>query len=487
MNPSRIYVSDLGIKAMASLLAIPAFRRMGKNLVDKKIREKIEQERQSGVPTRMIEDQAQMIRNMINVVDRWLSNKNVKPAQARMLFQSFGSMMHIKNKAIADAFHARFGYDTPRFITISPTKRCNLKCIGCYAASSCDTDVTLEWDTVDKIVTQQKQLWGSHFTNISGGEPFMYKSQGKTILDLFEKHHDTFFLMYTNGTLITKEVAKRLASLGNVTPSISVEGFEPDTDYRRGKGVHKKVLQAFENLREAGVLYGISVTVTNKNMDTIFSQEFMDEFIRRQGVYYGWIFQYMPVGRSYSLDLMVPAEKRFEMFEKMQNWIYNDGFFLADFWNSGTVSNGCLSAGRKGGYIYIDWNGNVMPCVFNPYTTTNIKKVFSEGGTINDAIDSPFFKKIRQWQNDYFDHGTDNSGRGNILTPCPMRDHHKMMRGIIDEVNAQPADENADEALEDREYYNGMVAYGEAIKEATREHWETEYLGKKKTRKKATA
>jgi len=59
--------------------------------------------------------------------------------------------------------------------------------------------------------------------------------------------------MYTNGTLIDKKMAKRMADLGNVVPQVSVEGFEKETDARRGKGVFKKILRAFENMREAGV------------------------------------------------------------------------------------------------------------------------------------------------------------------------------------------------------------------------------------------
>ena len=52
--------------------------------------------------------------------------------------------------------------------------------------------------------------------------------------DAAAKHPDVFFLMYTNGTLINETVANRLAALGNVTPAISVEGWQERTDERRG-------------------------------------------------------------------------------------------------------------------------------------------------------------------------------------------------------------------------------------------------------------
>ena len=319
MNPSRIYVSDRSIKTISSLLTVPLFRKWGERLVKKRIQEKIQAEKDNGAPTRMTEDLGLMITNMLNSMERYLSSPYSKKEAAKRLIYSFGSMMNKENKPIVEAFEERHGYSPPRFITISPTKKCNLSCVGCYAESSskAECDVSLDWETVDKIVQQQKDLWGSHFTVISGGEPTLWKSDGKDILDLVEKHSDTFFLMYTNGTLITEEFAERMGRLGNITPSISVEGFEAETDWRRGKGVHKKILRAFDRLRKAGVMYGISITATNKNADMVFSDEFIDYYFNKESVYYGWIFQYMPIGRAYSLELMPSAEQRFKMFRQM--------------------------------------------------------------------------------------------------------------------------------------------------------------------------
>lgn len=478
MNPSRIYVSDRRIKTISSILTVPLFRKWGKRLVNQRIAEKMQAEEENCAPAKMVKDLGLMVGNLLNSVDKWLDSPNVSREAAKRLVYSFGSMANRKNMPVVKAFEERYGYEPPRFITLSPTKKCNLKCVGCYAESSTDCDTSLDWETVDKIVQQQKDLWGSHFTVISGGEPFLWKSDGKNILDLVEKHHDTFFQMYTNGTMITKEVAERMGRLGNITPAVSVEGFEEETDWRRGKGVHKKVLRAYENLREAGVLYGISITASRNNADMVFSDEFIDFYFNRQGVYYGWIFQYMPIGRAYSIEMMPTVDQRFEMLIKMNKLIRDDGLFLADFWNSGPLCNGCLSAGRKGGYIYINWDGNVMPCVFNPYSTDNIVDTFKAGGTIDDVIDSPFMKKIRQWQADYYDTGGPDGDTGNMFAPCPMRDHHADIRVIIDEVGAEPTDDPAEDALSDKEYYEAMVRFGEELEAKTGEKWAKEYLGK---------
>jgi len=139
----------------------------------------------------------------------------------------------------------------------------------------------------------------------------MYKSEGKTLLDIFEKYNDMLFLAYTNGTVINEEITQRLMESANATPAISVEGFEKETDERRGIGTHRKILETFERLRQAGVPFGISVTATNKNADVLLTDEFYDFYFKEQGACYMWQFQLMPIGRGKDeIDLMVKPERR---------------------------------------------------------------------------------------------------------------------------------------------------------------------------------
>jgi len=59
------------------------------------------------------------------------------------------------------------------------------------------TDEKLSWDVFDRIITEAKTLWGVRFFVISGGEPMAYRSEGKDLLDMAEKHNDCLFMMYT--------------------------------------------------------------------------------------------------------------------------------------------------------------------------------------------------------------------------------------------------------------------------------------------------
>ncbi len=372
-------------------------------------------------------------------------------------------------------YTAKYGEAPPTFIVLSPTQRCNLKCIGCYASSAADTSSTIPYHYVDRIVGEVHDCFGGRFVTISGGEPLMYHSEGKTLFDLFKKYNDMFFLMYTNATLINDRIAQQYAECANITPAISVEGFEEHTDYRRGKGTHRKILDAFERLRKAGVPFGVSVTATSKNADLLLTDEFYDFYFEQQGASYMWQFQLMPIGRGKDeIDLMVVPEKRVELYRKWEQLLSEKKYCIADFWNSGVLSRGCIAYGRGGGYFYIDWNGNVTPCAFIPYYADNIYDLYGNGKTLADALFSDFMKQGRKWQKEY---GLNNwKCPKNWLMPCSIRDHYEVFRNSVLPEQINPEDEKAGEALKSPEYMEILTTYDKQLEQLTEKIWKSEYL-----------
>jgi len=463
-------------KSLELLLSNNIVRRNIIRLANKKIYQGLLADKNH--PRKVQEDKHYMSRSLIAAMNKAFEGAKNAPMVRRALVNSLVQNIFFKSKVQAEKFHQEFGRNPPSFLVISPGKFCNLQCSGCYANSNSASSEKLDWEVLNKIVTEKTQLWGSYFTVISGGEPLLYESQGKTIIDLAKEHQDNFFLMYTNGTLIDKKMAKRLAEVGNITPAISVEGFEKETDARRGKGINQKILAAMKNLREAGVPFGISVTATKNNAELILSDEFVDFYFDKQGAIYGWVFQLMPIGRANSLDLLVTPEQRLTMFRKNQQLIKEKEIFIADFWNCGSVTDGCISAGREGGYLYIEWNGNVTPCVFNPYAVANINEIYKKGGSLNDVLNLPFLEKIRKWQDDYaLKQKPENMG--NWILPCPIRDHYEEMRQFIDQDKARPIDEAAKQALKDPKYKEGMINYDKKLAKTFDPVWKKEYQNSK--------
>jgi len=424
-------------------------------------------------PPGVIADRAAFGEAIFHTADRLFAS-HLSPAVIQRIMDVMveGIMVEGNDKSATERFFEQYGTHPPSFMTIAPGKACNLHCIGCYANAGVTTTEKLDWDTFDRILTEAKELWGVRFMVITGGEPLAYRSQGKDLLDAVEKHPDIIFMMYTNATLIGERKAKRMAELGNITPAISLEGWRESTDHRRGKGVFDKVMAAMDRLRTAGVPFGISLTATRDNVEEILSDEFIDFLFFEKGALYGWLFHYMPIGRSFTLDLMPTVKQRIWMWERVWEIIREKRIFLADFWNHATLSDGCIAAGRArgGGYLYIDWNGAVSPCVFVPYTPVNIKEVYAHGGDLNTVWENPFFSGIRDWQGDYW------KNRGNWLAPCIIRDHHADLRRLMAEHEPDPADDSALAAMLDPDYARGLAEYDEAYMKATSPIWEERYL-----------
>jgi len=421
--------------------------------------------------------------------------KNVK----KKFFENFILNYALKGYEARRKFIEQEKIYPPGFITISPTNVCNLRCKGCYAGDIYKPE-TLDFEVFDWIIKEMKEEFGSYFIVISGGEPFMYKDKKtkKTLIDILEKHNDTYFMTYTNGTMINKDIAKKLAQLGNFSPAISVEGFEKETDDRRGKGVYKKIIRAMDNLKEEGVIFGISVTPTRYNADLLISDDFIDFFMKEKGAMYMWMFQYMPIGRNPSMDLLVTPEQRVKMYNKiwqkvrdeklfigeqrvkMYNKIWqkvrDEKLFIGDFWNSGMASDGCMSAARGGGYFYILWTGEITPCVFVPFKDknnelNNVYNIYKNNKTLTDAINSDFFKAIRQWQDDYWRNKPAHKC-GNLLMPCIIRDHSKEFENLAKEY-AVPIDEGA-KAYMGLIHAGKMPEYNKKLAELTDPMWKKE-------------
>lgn len=421
------------------------------------------------------EDRIAMGISIMESLHRALRGKHLSDAYLRGMLQVLVKTLFVDrgNPEQQQQFQEAFGKRAPSFLLIAPGKACNLRCPGCYSDSD-DKRNALEWSLVDRIMEEAKVLWGERFFVISGGEPFAYRSEGKGIVELFEKHQDCFFMVYTNGTLIDDEISRRLSQSGNALLFLSVEGFKGLTDARRGEGIFDRIMETMERLNRDRVPFGISLTATRDNVEEILSDEFID-FMIGKGAMLAFIFHYMPIGRSYTLDLMPTPEQRAWMWRRSWDIVREKQFFMPDFWNHGTCVDGCIAAGGhgQGGYFYIDWNGAVTPCVFMPYSPLNIRDAYAKGKTLNDVWQDPFFQAVRQWQYDYIDDGR------SMIAPCPNRDHHDELEKILLKYEPDPTDSNAAETLIDPEYTQGLVAYNRRFEAITDPIWEERYLNRK--------
>jgi len=329
----------------------------------------------------------------------------------------------IENQQIRD--EGRRNGSPPLYtILISPTMRCNLDCDGCYANRYQKKD-DLPFEIMDRIVKEGKEIGVAFFT-ILGGEPFLRDD----LLSLFEKHSDVYFQVYTNSTLLTEEVVKKLAEMGNVAIQCSIEGFKEGDDKRRGKGHFEKVMTRMDILSKHGVPFGYSVCVTRENVEEVMSDQFLELMIQR-GALVGWYFLYMPVCGDRNTDLMPLPEQRKLMKERRDYIRSHYPILVIDFWNDAPYVDGCVSAKY---YCHINSLGDVEPCIFTHFSQVNIKNC-----SLKEAVNCELFKEIRSRQ----------PFNKNLFLPCPLIDNPWESRTFLKTPGVYPTHPQAVTLIED--------------------------------------
>lgn len=410
-------------------LSYPLERLMGKDGQGKKIIQTLRRRVQEKQPI------LTLLRRMIRDL-----NPNAKRALANWMVITFAE----RKKALRT--EQEHGVYPPLSILISPTMRCNLDCIGCYAGRYTKSEELPE-SLVRRILDECREL-GTHWITFSGGEPFIYKP----FLDIVADYKDMVFQVYTNGTFINDKVADRLAELGNVAPNISLEGFQDKTDARRGPGIFKKVMDAMDRLHERGVFFGTSLTSTAMNYKDIVDERFIDLLVEK-GALNIWLFNYIPVGSKANLGLMPTPQQRNYVRMKTNYLRRTKPILIVDFWSNGSWVGGCQSAGR--GYLHINSRGEVEPCVFNHFAVDNIKEK-----SLLEVLKSPFFTAIRK----------EIPFSENTLRPCPIIDHPAKLREVVKKYGAHPTDSGAEAFLTD--FAEGLDSYSAEVAEIYNEVWE---------------
>ncbi|MCD2492601.1 radical SAM protein [Lacrimispora sp. NSJ-141] len=285
----------------------------------------------------------------------------------------------------------KMGEHIPPFLIASITERCNLHCRGCYARANhaCGG----QEDGGEMLRELTKKQWGNIFSQavdlgvsfilLAGGEPLVRRD----VLEEAARHESIMFPVFTNGTLLDTECGEAFASGKNLIPILSMEGGQETTDLRRGTGIYSHLVQLMEGLKEQKKIFGVSVTVTCRNLEEVMSNAFIQD-IKERGCRAVIFVEYVPVEKGTS-ELAPGEEERCRMDETVQRLRkkYEDMIFIS-FPGDEKASGGCLAAGR--GFFHINARGGAEPCPFAPYSDTDLLHT-----SLRDALGSPLFQRLR--------------------------------------------------------------------------------------------
>lgn len=162
----------------------------------------------------------------------------------------------------------QFSADKKPVVVWNATRRCNLRCIHCYAqADSVGARDELSTAEGKKLIDDLSQF-GCPVLLFSGGEPLTRPDLPDLAAYAVEKGMRA--VLSTNGTLISKDIARELKKIGLSYVGISLDGMEAVNDRFRGvQGAFAAAMEGIRNCQEQGIKVGLRFTINRLNTSEV--------------------------------------------------------------------------------------------------------------------------------------------------------------------------------------------------------------------------
>ncbi|MCW4005000.1 MAG: radical SAM protein [Candidatus Bathyarchaeota archaeon] len=373
----------------------------------------------SGAYSRIIGFWVEFLRKSLNVKREKVDKLLADPYARRAVLNIARSFRHFGIRKPLSLY-------APFLVVWDFTHKCNLRCKHCYSKSGAVEEQELSTEEAKDVVDQLADA-GVTALAFSGGEPLSRQ-------DFFEvaEHavkRGLYVSVATNGTLLTKEMAKKLKASSIHYVEISIDGSTAAThdSFRGVPGAFDKAVQGLKNAVAEDLCACIATTATKNNLAEMPDIITLAEDL---GVERFTYFNFIPTGRAKEhFDQDLSAEER----EKLMRYLLNrmskgckttilttapqlarvalqcqgpsgtgevtlsmahmqtakvskKAVPLADF------IGGC-GAGRL--YCSLSPQGVVHPCVFFPVNVGNLKKE----KFIDIWLNSPLFNDLRDRKN----------------------------------------------------------------------------------------
>ena len=277
----------------------------------------------------------------------------------------------------------------PRGFILNHSNLCNFRCPHCFTRSGAgefgETRLTL--DDIRSLADQADTM-GVYEIDIQGGEPLMNPELFR-ILDALQT--DRFYVyITTNGWLLDREMAEKLAKAGVDRVSVSIDAFteEEHDRFRRKPGSFKRCMQALANTKEFGMKPNVNIVVGHYNAQSEELEQFVQELEERE---YGIVFNCAsPSGNWRGNYEVMLTEEDSAVIEELKR---NHPLIIRDLWNYLNPQDELVYGCPAVNLFYVNPLGDVLPC---PYIHTKLGNIKEE--SLEDILKRGFsVPKFREY------------------------------------------------------------------------------------------
>lgn len=255
-----------------------------------------------------------------------------------------------------------------RSIALDVTGKCNMHCKFCYAETFSKKE-PVALDVLQKALEEAYEMGVCHYI-LQGGEVCADYNRLKKIISMIHPE-ETYINIVSNGWGMTRDMIEELRDLQVDKITFSLDsGIQEEHDENRMPGSYERVLEAVDNVKEVGLLSGISTVVTH---ESLYSEGFTRAYqiAKDKGIRFD-VQIAEPVGKwDGNKECLITKEDAAYIYN-----LYKDSPIMGngqtmikrDLYRGDKV---CCPAGTE--FMAITVDGNFMPCNFIQATLGNIK------------------------------------------------------------------------------------------------------------------
>jgi 12,18-didecarboxysiroheme deacetylase len=162
----------------------------------------------------------------------------------------------------------QFSADKKPVVVWNVTRRCNLRCVHCYAHAKDHAEANELTTEQGKAFLDDLAAFGVPVVLFSGGEPLVRKDLPE--LASYAVGKGMRAVISTNGTLINAPMARTLKEIGLSYVGISIDGMQEVNDrFRAVPGAFRAALDGIRNCQAAGIKVGLRFTINRFNVQEI--------------------------------------------------------------------------------------------------------------------------------------------------------------------------------------------------------------------------
>lgn len=242
-------------------------------------------------------------------------------------------------------------------IEVMVTHRCNLSCKYCCAYPPCKEEPNL--DQMKIILKKIYEEINPDVIFLGGGEPLLRRD----LFDIMEiiREYGPGVDLFSNGTLITNDVAKKLKEYQNkheLNFSVSLDSYLPEiNDKTRGR--YHEVIKGIQKLKKYDVDFAIAIVLSKQNANTILDTL---EYFRKHFSKKIHIINLRPSGRALENfdELFLSPQEVSSIWKNIFNYLRQVNYDITLYHPFDEYGIEKCSAGKRRCTILP--NGDIIPC-----------------------------------------------------------------------------------------------------------------------------